>query len=88
MEIRKLEQFCLDVMQINTGVEHAEKKKIFSTLYLALTNKSLLLGKDYERWYENKWVLWCAPIGIFLIIYGFFYGILHFTISNYLTLLT
>jgi type VI secretion system protein ImpK len=89
LELRKLKQQCLFLLNIKIDQNNSENEKLFPDLYQSLGAQPLQTGSLLaKKWYQNKWLLWGIPPVVLLLVYGFFYGILHLTVSNYLALLT
>ena len=84
-EIRRIEEQCLSLMGIKVDTQTVNEP-IFPLVYETTPN-TVVKTSLLRAWYRTPWVLWGAPVLILVIIYLFFYGILHMTITNYIDLL-
>ncbi len=80
--LNTIKQDCLELMAVGGS------KQFFPDLYACLDKKPIdITVKKVSKWYQRKLIWWLIPVVLLILVFMFFYGILHFTVKNYIATL-
>jgi type VI secretion system protein ImpK len=86
LQLNNIKKHCLKLMGLQ--MDNNLQQQICPELYASLDHKPIQPIKSTTiSWYKNNTIKWLLPVIILILVFLFFYGILHFTISNYIDLI-